>query len=159
MKNRLTEDAKIEVLRLWGLSAERAGEETEYNTAVKLLKEHPSSIAKRHAFFVEGFHLRRQNKFDEAETKFLESWKLSRDNQSVNRELAQLYCKQRQYNEAEAYARSAYATGPTNPFIIDVFAETLLGKQQAGLSVDKSELARVMGELKRYGDAPGSAFY
>jgi hypothetical protein len=159
MKSRLTEDAKIEVLRLWGLSAERAGEEEEYKTALKHLNEHPSSIAKRHAFFVEGFHLRRHNRFDEAETKFLECWKLSRDNQSVNRELAQLYCKQRQYNEAEAYARSAYATGPTNPFIIDVLAETLLGKQQAGFNIDKSELARVMEELKRYGDAPGSAFY
>src|SRR5262249_26981072 len=122
-------------------------------------RESSSNIAKRHAFFVEGFYLRRLDRLDEAEAKFLECWKLSRDNQSVNRELAQLYCRQKQYNEAEAYARAAYATGPTNPFIIDSLVETLHGKQSAGQPVDPAELAKMMGELKRYGDAPGSAFY
>jgi tetratricopeptide (TPR) repeat protein len=143
----------------WGLSAVRAGEDEQYTTVLKTLRENPSNIARRHAFFVEGFYLRRHNRLDEAETKFLECWKLSRDNQSVNRELASLYGRQKQYNEAESHARAAYATGPTNPFIIDILVETLHGKQGAGLPVDPAELRSLMGELKRYGDAPGSAFY
>jgi tetratricopeptide (TPR) repeat protein len=159
MKSRLTADAQIEVLRLWGLSAVRAGEQEQYENVVQLLRQYPSNVARRHALFVEGFYLRRHNKLDEAETKFLECWKLSKDNQSVNRELASLYCKQRQYNDAETHARSAYLTAPTNPFIIDIMAETLLGKAQMRLPVDPAELSRLMGELRHYGDAPGSSFY
>jgi Flp pilus assembly protein TadD len=159
MKGRLTADAQIEVLRLWGLSAVRDGEREQYENVIQLLGRYPSSVARRHALFVEGFYLRRHNKLDEAEEKFLECWKLSKDNQSINRELASLYCKQRQYNDAETHARSAYLTAPTNPFIIDIMAETLLGKAQMRLPVDPAELSRLMDELKHYGDAPGSSFY
>ena len=56
MKARLTEDAKVELLRLWGLSAVRAGEDDEYSSVLKALRQNPSNIAKRHAFFVEGFY-------------------------------------------------------------------------------------------------------
>jgi hypothetical protein len=38
-------------------------------------------------------------------------------------------------------------------------AETLLGKVQAGLQVDQSELTGVLKDLEVYGDAPGSSFF
>lgn len=77
----------------------------------------------------------------------------------MNRELAGLFCKQRRYPEAESHARSVYQIAPTNPFIIDILLETLLGKQQIGLPVDQDEINRLLGELRVYGDAPGSSFY
>jgi hypothetical protein len=38
-------------------------------------------------------------------------------------------------------------------------AETLLGKQQFNLPIDRAELDRIQAELKTYGDAPGLSFF
>ena len=67
--------------------------------------------------------------------------------------------KQRRYSEAEGYARAAYRIAPTNPFIIDILAEILLGQSASGLRIDYPELERLLNELRIYGDAPGSSFY
>ncbi|MER8819820.1 hypothetical protein NKH70_08320 [Mesorhizobium sp. M0991] len=159
MKDRLPEDGQVEVLRLWGLSAIRSGDERVFSEAVEQLRRYRSRVAQRMVLFLEGFSLRRKGHLDLAEDKFLQAWRLAKSNQSLNRELASLYCKQRRYAEAEAHARAAYKDAPTNPFIIDIFAETLLGKESAGLSVNATELAEGMSKLSVYGDAPGSSFY
>jgi Flp pilus assembly protein TadD len=107
----------------------RKGEVAELEEAVLAkLKLIDSRTARKNVLFLEGFSLRLKKQFEAAEEKFIESWKLGKENQSVNRELASLLCKQRRYSEAEAYARSAYRISPTNPFIIDILAEILLGK-------------------------------
>jgi tetratricopeptide (TPR) repeat protein len=108
---------------------------------------------------VEGFNFRIKGLLDSAEICFLTAWRISPKNQSINRELAGLYCKQRRYSEAESFARSAYLNAPTNPFIIDILVETLLGKISENLPVDKGEFNRLVQELKTYGDAPGSSFF
>jgi tetratricopeptide (TPR) repeat protein len=159
LKNRLTTDAQVEVLRLWGLSLARAGDVHELQRIMLTLREIDTRTAKRNALFLEGFHFRLKNDLDSAEEKFLACWKMGRDNQSANRELASLYCKQRRFAEAESFARSAYRTAPTNPFIIDILAESLLGKANSGLQVDLGELERLLNELRIYGDAPGSSFF
>ncbi len=110
-------------------------------------------------FFLEGFSFRLKGDLDAAEEKFLLAWKLARNNESINRELASLYCKERRFSDAEVHARAAYKIAPTNPYIIDIFAETLMGKISVGLQVDRRELDEVLGQLKIYGDAPGSSFY
>jgi len=159
MKDRLPIDAQVEVLRLWGLSAIRLSDARSYNDIVKRLIAYANKNATRIRLFLEGFNYRVRKDLDRAEEKFLEAWKLAPRNQSINRELASLYCKQRRYSDAETYARTAYEAAPTNPFIIDIMAETLLGKSQAGLQVDQSELNRVLRDLAIYGDAPGSSFF
>ena len=156
---RLPLEAHLEVLRLWGLSAVRVDNEDAYDRVISLFGQYTGNTAERLRLFAEGFYLRVHKRLDEAEKKFVAAWKLSKHNQSVNRELANLLCKQRRYGEAEVYARQAYEQAPTNPFLIDVMAETLIGKEQQGLAIDRKELAAVMRALERYGDAPGSSFY
>src|SRR5262249_35241968 len=123
------------------------------------LRATDTRTARRNALFLEGFNLRLKKDFDKAEEKFIACWNLGRDDQSVNRELASLLSKQRRYSEAEGYARSAYRIAPTNPFIIDIMAEILLGQLASGLRVDHAELERLLNELRIYGDAPGSSFF
>jgi tetratricopeptide (TPR) repeat protein len=161
MKRRLPEDAQIEVLRLWGLSAIRVGSAAreQLDRVMAQLGNYKSRIARRVKLFLEGFQYRLIAKWDLAEEKFLAALALSPDNQSINREIASLYCKERRYAEAESYARNAYKVAPTNPFILDILAETLLGKQQQKLPVDPTEVQRIQAELKVYGDAPGSSFF
>jgi tetratricopeptide (TPR) repeat protein len=157
MSNRLTTDGQVEALRLSGLSTIRLGR--DLTPIIQALKAYDSRTAQRNCLFLEGFDFRSRRRLDEAESKFLKAYALSSGNVHINRELAALYCKQRRYNEAEGYARAAYKQFPTNIYLIDIMAESLLGKRQLGLPVDETELVDVMQSLERYGDAPGSSFY
>jgi tetratricopeptide (TPR) repeat protein len=159
LQARLTLDARVEVLRLWGLSLARIGDTVDLEKILTDLRAIDTRTARRNMLFLEGFRLRLRNDFEGAEEEFIGCWNLGRDNQSVNRELASLLCKQRRYSEAEGYARSAYRIAPTNPFIIDILAEILLGQAASGLRIDYSELERLLNELRVYGDAPGSSFF
>gem|GEM_PF-2914106 len=159
MKDRLTVDGQVELLRLWGLSAARSSERAPFDKALAELKKIDTRIAQRVRLFLEGFDLRQRRHLDEAEEKFKAAWKLGKSNQSINRELAKLYCRQKRYVDAELHARAAYDIAPTNPYIIDILAETLLGKWQSGLPIDLRELDRIMEQLSIYGDAPGSSFF
>ena len=159
MRDRLPQDAQVEILRLWGLASIRNGDLVGFGKVLEKLGPYRSSAARRNASFLKGFAHRKQGRLDDAETEFLKAWNLGKSNSSVNRELAILYCKQRRYVEAESYARSAFELEPTNPYVIDAFAESLLGKQSSGLAIDKDELEDVLHKLSIYGDAPGSSFF
>lgn len=158
-KDRLPEDAQIEALRIVALASTRIDGADLYSGAIERLRGYHTTYARRAAFFAQGFHARSNNRLDEAERMFKEAWKLAKRNESVNRELAGIYCKQRRFAEAEPYARAAYELAPTSPYILDIMAETLLGKEKEGLPVDVAELGRVLDALQRYGDAPGISFY
>jgi tetratricopeptide (TPR) repeat protein len=159
MRDRLPSDEQVEVLRLWGLSAIKLGDQKVFTKVITQLGRYRTQSAARVQKLLQGFPYRIRGDLDHAEEKFLEAWKLAPRNQSINRELASLYCKQRRYSDAESHARAAYETAPTNPFIIDIMAETLLDKVQAGLPVDAKELRSILGDLAVYGDAPGSSFF
>ena len=108
MKGRMTSDAQVETLRLWGLSAARSNDESEFLRVVELLKEHDYPTARRVRLFLEGFFARLRGRLDTAETRFKEAWDIAPKNSHINRELANLFCRQRRYDEAEQYARSSY---------------------------------------------------
>lgn len=158
-KNRLPDDAQVEALRIVGLAASRIDRQDIYQDTLSDLETYASAYARRITFFVMGFYERQNNRLDLAEKYFKEAWKFSKNNESINRELANIYCKQKRYEEAEPYARAAYDAAPTSPYILDILAETLLGKERLGLPVDLDELSKVLDGLRRYGDAPGSSFY
>lgn len=158
-RTQLPKDAQIELLRLKGLSAARLADTLSFDAALSDLLEYNSKSSKRIKHFLQGFNLRMKGNLDKAEEEFLAAYRLAPRNASTNRELASLYCKLKSYVEAESYARSAYNDSPTNPFIIDVFVQALLGKKHLGLQVDPKELAAVLDDLRRYGDAPGSSFF
>ena len=159
LQRRMTTEGQIELLRLWGLSAIRLSEQNELHFVNLELAKHASRVAERVSHFLKGFDARVRGYLDEAEKRFTLAWRISPNNQHVNRELASLYCKQRRYTEAEAHARSAYKLAPTNPFLIDILLETIIGKQSQGLEVDHEERTELFRELRKYGDAPGSAHY
>lgn len=158
-RNRLPADAQIEALRIVGSAAARIDSHALYDQALADLEEFKTSYARRVRFFLQGFYARLNNKLDTAEQMFKEAWNLARNSESINRELASIYCKQYRFVEAEPYARAAYENSPNSPYILDIMAETLLGKERQGLPVNFEELSVVLDRLKRYGDAPGSSFY
>jgi tetratricopeptide (TPR) repeat protein len=159
IKAQLTSDAEVETLRLWALSAVRLGDAEEYDLAHSHLRLRNDATATRVRLFIEGFKARLEGRPDLAEEKFLAASKFTEKNASINREIAKLYCGQRRYVEAERYARQAYAAAPTNPYILDILLETLLGKLSQGLRVDDAEVGKVTEALRTYGNHPGFSFF
>ena len=156
----ITVEGKVEVLRLWGLAGVRLGDEKALQFVLEQLEQFKSKkVARQHWFFLRGFHFRFGRNFDLAENEFLSAHKLAPNNFSINRELASLYRHQGEFVEAESYARAAYAVAPTNPYILDVLLECLLGKSYQGMEVDQSEIVRLFKDLEKYGDIPGSSFF
>lgn len=159
MHQRLPADAQVEALRIWGLSSARLKDRESFHNCLRLLGNYDSRFSMRVLHFLKGFEFRLNGKAEDAEREFLAAYRLAQNNQSINRELASLYCKEKRYGDAENHARLAFKQEATNPFILDIMAETLLGKQEIGLPVDKDELKHVLSELRIHGDAPGSSFH
>ena len=159
-KDHLSVEGRIETLRLWGISAARLGDEVGLKFALAELEVFRAKrIARRHSFFLKGFSERLRRRFDEAEQHFLSAYNLAPKNVSINRELANLYRHQRNFVEGEGYARAAHQNFPTNPFLIDVLLECLLGKAAADQPVNQAEIEDLLQDLSKYGDVPGSSFY
>jgi post-segregation antitoxin (ccd killing protein) len=156
MRNRLTTDGQVEALRLSGLSTIRLGRDV--SAIVRSLEAYTTRSAKRNRLFIEGFGLRNRHRLDEAEMKFLEAYALSTNNVHINRELAALYCKQGRYNEAEGYARAAYRQFPTNVYLIDIMAETLLESVSLDCMLTTMNWPRSWKLLKRTVTRPDRRF-
>lgn len=159
MSSRMTQDAQVETLRLWGLSAARSNDSDEFDFVVSALSEYTYPTATRVRLFLEGFFFRLKGQLDLAEKRFKAAWELAPRNAHINRELASLYCRQRKYNEAEQYARSTYEIQKTNPYIIDILLETLIGKRTNGQAVDLGEIDRLQAELKTQSQETETLFY
>ena len=158
-KATMTIDAQVEALRLWALSAARLKNDPEFNQAVGHLQSYRRPVSERVLAFSQGLKARLEHRDDDAESFFKKAWGFSKTNASINRELAKIYSGQRRYIEAEKYARQAYSTSPTNPYILDIMLEVLLGKRAQGMSVDADELVEITTSLERYGNEPGLSFY
>ena len=159
MKSRMTSDAQVETLRLWGLSAARSNDPNEYNFVISELRTYNYPTATRNRLFIEGFIARIRGQLDIAERKFKDAWDIAPRNPHINRELANLHCRQRRYSEAEQYARSTYDIQKTNPYIIDILLETLIGKKSLGQAVDQREIERLKAELKSQSRESETLFY
>jgi len=159
MGRRLTVEAKIAALRLMGLSSARLDNDERFEFSAAELEKTGTTNALRQANFIKGFRERLRGNWDEAEKHYLEAYKVSRNNLSINRELAAIYCNQGRYSDAEGHARSAYEIAPTNPFVIDILARVLSGKINEGLLSDTRELDDLMVQLEKHGNEPGISFY
>lgn len=158
-RNRMTIDAQVETLRIWALSAARLGDQKEFAEAKSHLAALRNPASSRALAFVEGLKARIEGREDDAERFYKEAWELAPNNASINRELAKLYLRQKQYADAEAYARQAYNISPTNPFVLDIMVDMLQGKQVQGLGIDRAELQKMVDELQHHGNEPGFSFF
>ena len=155
----MTADAKVETLRLFGLSAARLDERKELSFVFDELASIKAKNATQKLHFLRGFAARLAARWDDAEEEYRKSHRLSPTNMSTNRELASVFLIQGRHADAEGYARAAYEHAPSNPYLIDMLARTLSGKASQGLRIDERELEDLVERLKRHGNEPGLSFY
>ena len=156
----LTEEGKIEALRIRGLSLARLRERGKLKDNNSDLRRVGSKYAKIIAFFLEGFDNRLAGDLDGAESAFLKGYSLGHENYHIMRELAQVYLRQGRFAEAETYARKAHEFAPTNPFQIDMLISVLVGKAQCRDEIlDSQEIRTLMKDLERYDEKEGRTFF
>lgn len=122
----LTSSAKIEVLRLMGMSAIRVSDESSLEFAIEELKKQNLIAAKRHIHFMKGFKNRWDGNFSEAEKEFREALIYQENDLHVLRELANTLVEMENYSEAEKFARSASLLSHQNPYLLDILLQTLI---------------------------------
>ncbi len=93
------------------------------------------------------------------QNEFKLAYNVDARNFHVLRELAHVLCGQSRYVEAERYARAAYSIAPTNPFIMDVLCEVIIGKESPDDISDNRELRKLLHELEALGTTQGMSFY
>lgn len=158
-KERLTEDAQIEAYRLLSIALLRVGDRAAFQAALVELRKYHGKVPRRNEHFLRGFQARLDGSMDEAEKQFRMAYQFGGQNFSVLRELAHILALQYRYSEAEKYARAAYVIAPTNPFIIDVVCEVIIGKESAEDLRNNAELAKLLHELQALGTTQGNSFY
>ncbi len=127
----LTIDAQVEALRLRGMSLARlGGVNQEFWDNIECLRHVRTRSASRNVHFIQGFRFRLEGRADAAEKEFRSAYSYDNRNFHVLGELAQVLAAQERYDEAELYAREAYAIAPTNVFVIDNLLEILIGSSK-----------------------------
>lgn len=130
-KEKLSEEAQIEALRLICLSCVRLGKDDELLDALDILESYTERLASRTAAFVRGFKARYDGKLEIAEEKFRLAYKLGGErNFHILRELAQLAKLKEDFAEAEVFARTAMEIAERNPYIIDTLLEIIIERHK-----------------------------
>jgi tetratricopeptide (TPR) repeat protein len=158
-KERLAEEAQIEAYRLLAMSSLRSNDREAFQDAVSNVQKYRGKIAKRNYHFLTGLQCRFDGFIDRAESEFRNAFNIDRRNFHVLRELAHVLALEGRFQEAENYARVAYEMVPTNPFIIDILCEVLIGKQKADELRKDIEVPRLLVELEKLVRASERGFH
>ena len=157
----ISNDARIEAIRLRCLSLARLGETSPFNETIKQLNNDNSPRAREAKAFLEGFRLRMQGNSHDAISKFKIALGISPNTFTTLRELSHALMVTGKLEEATKYAELAFDVAPTNPFIIDqVLALRITSKEKVDRDVfyDPS-IADLLEKLEVYGDEDGRSFY
>ncbi len=156
----LTDGARIEALRLVGLSAARLGggrlPNEQLSSSIRRLRQIKGKGAARIIPFLEGFNARLAGLWDVAEDRFRVALSIDLVNFSVLRELSHIMLLKEDYPEALKFAEEAYSYAPTNPYIIDILLDALIGARP---NLDPDRINSLMRDLKEYGSSDGYVFH
>ena len=109
-------------------------------------------------FFLKGFNLRLQGKLQDARDALIKSYELARGNRSTSRELASVRLNLDMPSEAEGYAREAYETAQSNPYIIDILISCLI-RNKGKNCVNDPEVLELLGKLRLLDEEEGRSFH
>jgi hypothetical protein len=158
-KARLSRSGAVAACRYLGLAAARIGDQQTFELGVsELRKVADDDWSRSNIFFLEGFNLRLQGRLKEARDALRSSYELAPGNRSTSRELASVCLNLDLPIEAEGYARAAYETAPSNPYIVDIFISCLI-KSRGRNSMNDPEVFGLLERLKSLDEEEGKSFY
>jgi tetratricopeptide (TPR) repeat protein len=155
----LSIDAQVECLRLISISAARLNDIESFSIGEQGLSKIGTRTARRNRHFVRGFWNRLYGKADLAESEFKKALAIDSNHFHVLREIAAVLLVQERYEDAREYAKRAYRIAPTNPYIIDMMLECIIGSVDPPSLLDDPFVERLFSDLANYGDGAGRFFF
>lgn len=156
---RLSKSGAVAVCRYLSLAAARINDQEGFDYGVSELKKiADDDWTKSNIFFLNGFNLRLKGKLQDARNALISSYELARGNRSTSRELASVCLNLDLPIEAEGYAREAYETAQSNPYIIDILISCLI-KNKGRNCVSDSEVSELLDRLKQLDEEEGRSFH
>ncbi|MCD1626812.1 TIR domain-containing protein [Seohaeicola saemankumensis] len=158
-RGRLSRSGAVAACRYLGLAAARVNDQETFRLGISQLRSiADDNWSKSNVHFLEGFNHRLQGKLYEAREELLASYGLARGNRSTARELASICLSLELPQEAETYAREAYETSRSNPYIIDILISCLI-KNKKRSCVNDSEVAELLASLEKIDEEEGRSFH
>ncbi|WP_374427492.1 TIR domain-containing protein [Paracoccus sp. (in: a-proteobacteria)] len=158
-RGRLSRSGAVAACRYLGLAAARINDQETFKIGVTQLKSiADDNWSKSNVYFLEGFNLRLQGKLIEAREALVQSYSLAKGNRSTARELASVCLNLELPQEAETYARAAYETSRSNPYIIDILISTLIKTKKKGC-VNDGEVDELLEALRKIDEEEGRSFH
>lgn len=156
---RLSRAGAVAACRYLSLAAARINDQTDFDFGVSELKKvADDDWSKSNIHFLEGFNLRLQGKLIEARDALILSYALARGNRSTSRELASVCLNLDLPSEGEGYAREAYETAQSNPYIIDILISCLIRTKGKNCANDP-EVIELLDKLKQLDEEEGRSFH
>jgi len=155
----LTEDAKVEAVRLACMSAARLGKTSVFNRYFRRLNDVKTRHSDYTKSFCRGFLSRRTGELIKAEKEFLRCVDLKSRAFASCRELAGVLLSLNRPTEAETYARIAFEIAPTNPYVVEILLNILIENTTTNDELRNTvEIKRLFSILEDVGDGPKQAF-
>lgn len=156
---RLSRSGAVAACRYLGLAAARINDQENFAYGVsELTKVADDGWSQSNIFFLKGFNLRLQGKLQDARDALIKSYELARGNRSTSRELASVCLNLDMPSEAEGYAREAYETAQSNPYIIDILISCLI-RNKGKNCVNDPEVLELLGKLRLLDEEEGRSFH
>lgn len=157
----LSDEARIEALRLKGLAAARLGEDAKRDDAIAELVRIGTTKARRIAKFIDGFSNRLRGSYDTASTRYAEAYALDgAGDYHVLRERAFISLFAGDTDDAEKFSRSALKVAPTNAHTLDILLQVLIQRFKIEKTSQNilNEIEDRLNDLRRY-QTLGDRFY
>lgn len=155
----LSKNGVVAACRYLGLAAARINDQQAFDLSVtELERVADDDWSRSNIFFLQGFNLRLKGKLQDARSALTSSYRLARGNRSTSRELAAVCLSLDLPVEAEGFAREAYETAKSNPYIIDILISCLI-RNKGSDCVNDHEVAELLGKLNALDEEEGKSFH
>lgn len=158
-KSGLSDQGVRTALRYSCLASSRTANVSNFQKNVSLVKglgNDAHNLASYH--FLCGFDARLDGRIEDAYNDFKKSENFVGRDRRTLRELATVSMALEKLDEAERYARQAYALAPSSPYVLDILASVLIKKLTRYSSVNE-ELDRILEQLKQFDTDNSRPFY
>lgn len=156
----LTNEGAIEVLRIYGLSAARSNNRTEFSNAIASFNEYGANKkGQRIKEFLLGFESRLEGSFDAALEHMNSAYRLGGQGDiHILRELAFLHWSGDEFQLAQRYIKQAKSRASSNPYVLEMEIKIELAFGEGYVLQNMNEIQNLIEDLESVEGSSSSRF-
>lgn len=156
----MTQEARLEALRFYGLSCARMGLQDEFTFVLQEIDKLGFRRARGIKHFLSGLFSRLKGDLEPAQTELMKAAEILSGSIDIQRELIGVLLARREFDAALDAARELVKRADDNPYVLDAYLQARIAVANSvdALAHD-GEFADRLEQLREVGDGPGQSFY